>query len=188
MAAGHRPCALCRREDYTRFSQIWSGLHPGSVGAVPDRRAASRRAHRYRGAVATPPPRRLSTICRTARSCSRRTCRGSSSDRSCCVGRRPRTRSVVLARLLETSRCSRRLRSWRCYARAGIRSFPCCTRPRVDSRPARTASGPASPSTARAVRQGRALSHARATMRRAGRGRPTGAVRGGAKLPWGSGA
>jgi hypothetical protein len=32
-AAGHRPCALCRREDYVRFSQIWHELHPGDVGA-----------------------------------------------------------------------------------------------------------------------------------------------------------
>jgi hypothetical protein len=32
-AAGHRPCALCRREDYDRFSEIWRGLHPGQVGA-----------------------------------------------------------------------------------------------------------------------------------------------------------
>jgi hypothetical protein len=32
-AAGHRPCALCRREDYNRFSAIWSELHPGRVGA-----------------------------------------------------------------------------------------------------------------------------------------------------------
>jgi hypothetical protein len=32
-AAGHRPCALCRREDYDRFSAIWSELHPGRVGA-----------------------------------------------------------------------------------------------------------------------------------------------------------
>jgi hypothetical protein len=32
-AAGHRPCALCRREDYARFVEIWSGLHPGQVGA-----------------------------------------------------------------------------------------------------------------------------------------------------------
>jgi hypothetical protein len=28
-AAGHRPCALCRREDYDRFGEIWSKLHPG---------------------------------------------------------------------------------------------------------------------------------------------------------------
>ena len=32
-AAGHRPCALCRREDYNRFGEIWSGLHPGQHGA-----------------------------------------------------------------------------------------------------------------------------------------------------------
>ncbi|HSE82419.1 MAG TPA: hypothetical protein VLA87_12135 [Gaiellaceae bacterium] len=32
-AAGHRPCALCRREDYVRFSEIWQELHPGQVGA-----------------------------------------------------------------------------------------------------------------------------------------------------------
>jgi hypothetical protein len=32
-AAGHRPCALCRREDYLRFSAIWRRLHPGQVGA-----------------------------------------------------------------------------------------------------------------------------------------------------------
>jgi hypothetical protein len=33
MAAGHRPCALCRRDDYGRFSAIWGDLHPGQVGA-----------------------------------------------------------------------------------------------------------------------------------------------------------
>jgi hypothetical protein len=32
-AAGHRPCALCRREDYDRFSAVWRQLHPGQVGA-----------------------------------------------------------------------------------------------------------------------------------------------------------
>jgi hypothetical protein len=32
-AAGHRPCALCRREDYVRFGAVWSGLHPGDSGA-----------------------------------------------------------------------------------------------------------------------------------------------------------
>jgi hypothetical protein len=32
-AAGHRPCALCRREDYDRFSELWRELHPGQVGA-----------------------------------------------------------------------------------------------------------------------------------------------------------
>ena len=32
-AAGHRPCALCRREDYLRFGEIWAELHPGQAGA-----------------------------------------------------------------------------------------------------------------------------------------------------------
>src|SRR5262249_11748331 len=32
-AAGHRPCALCRREDYVRFCEIWSQSHRGSAGA-----------------------------------------------------------------------------------------------------------------------------------------------------------
>ena len=32
-AAGHRPCALCRREDYKRFTTFWRDLHPGQVGA-----------------------------------------------------------------------------------------------------------------------------------------------------------
>jgi hypothetical protein len=34
-AAGHRPCALCRREDYVRFVEIWQGLHPGEDRADP---------------------------------------------------------------------------------------------------------------------------------------------------------
>jgi hypothetical protein len=32
-AAGHRPCALCRRADYNRFVEIWQTLHPGPSGA-----------------------------------------------------------------------------------------------------------------------------------------------------------
>jgi hypothetical protein len=32
-AAGHRPCALCRREDYDRFGELWRDLHPGQRGA-----------------------------------------------------------------------------------------------------------------------------------------------------------
>ncbi len=32
-AAGHRPCALCRRADYTRFVTTWQALHPGQEGA-----------------------------------------------------------------------------------------------------------------------------------------------------------
>jgi len=32
-AAGHRPCALCRRADYDRFGTLWRALHPGQAGA-----------------------------------------------------------------------------------------------------------------------------------------------------------
>jgi hypothetical protein len=33
LAAGHRPCALCRRADYARLGEIWRDLHPGQTGA-----------------------------------------------------------------------------------------------------------------------------------------------------------
>jgi hypothetical protein len=32
-AAGHRPCALCRREDYVHFGRLWRELHPDQAGA-----------------------------------------------------------------------------------------------------------------------------------------------------------
>jgi hypothetical protein len=32
-AAGHRPCALCRREDYDRLVSFWRELHPARAGA-----------------------------------------------------------------------------------------------------------------------------------------------------------
>jgi hypothetical protein len=33
LAAGHRPCALCRREDYVAFGAAWRRVHPGAKGA-----------------------------------------------------------------------------------------------------------------------------------------------------------
>src|SRR5579862_3813004 len=33
LAAGHRPCAECRRADYLRLTTLWSELHPGQIGA-----------------------------------------------------------------------------------------------------------------------------------------------------------
>jgi hypothetical protein len=33
LAAGHRPCALCRREDYNRFLALWRTVHRGAAGA-----------------------------------------------------------------------------------------------------------------------------------------------------------
>ena len=33
LAAGHRPCAECRRSDYNRFTDLWAALHPRQTGA-----------------------------------------------------------------------------------------------------------------------------------------------------------
>jgi hypothetical protein len=35
-AAGHRPCAECRREDFLRFRQAWAETHPGASLRVDD--------------------------------------------------------------------------------------------------------------------------------------------------------
>jgi hypothetical protein len=43
-AAGHRPCALCRREDYVRFGELWRRRHPAQSGAD----AVDRQLHRER--------------------------------------------------------------------------------------------------------------------------------------------
>src|SRR5262249_40978288 len=44
LAAGHRPCALCRHEDYNRFAAFWRELHDGETGAD----AIDARLHRER--------------------------------------------------------------------------------------------------------------------------------------------
>jgi hypothetical protein len=56
-AAGHRPCALCRRADYVRLTELWSELHPGQVGADAidlqlhgERVASGSRAQRHHAA------------------------------------------------------------------------------------------------------------------------------------------
>jgi hypothetical protein len=36
LAAGHRPCAECRREDYNRFRDLWSDSHPGAPSMADD--------------------------------------------------------------------------------------------------------------------------------------------------------
>jgi hypothetical protein len=33
LAAGHRPCAECRRPDYERLVRVWEEIHPGQRGA-----------------------------------------------------------------------------------------------------------------------------------------------------------
>jgi hypothetical protein len=53
-AAGHRPCALCRREDYERFTAQWPG--PGGADAIDarlhsERLAAPRTQGHHRAAL-----------------------------------------------------------------------------------------------------------------------------------------
>ncbi len=57
-AAGHRPCALCRREDYDSFGRLWAALHPGQAGADAidlqlhcERLESGRRAQRHHDAA-----------------------------------------------------------------------------------------------------------------------------------------
>jgi len=53
LAAGHRPCALCRRADYDALVELWRGLHPGDVGAdaIDERLDGERRVERARRRV-----------------------------------------------------------------------------------------------------------------------------------------
>jgi hypothetical protein len=45
LAAGHRPCAECRRQDFLRFRQAWAEVHPGDSLRVDD---IDRRLHAER--------------------------------------------------------------------------------------------------------------------------------------------
>ena len=76
-AAGHRPCALCRREDYVRLQAIWRELHPElEAGAdAIDARLHAERFDTEHGTAAAPRGVR-STSSPTARSCSVRASRG----------------------------------------------------------------------------------------------------------------
>jgi hypothetical protein len=49
LAAGHRPCAFCRRADYTAYRDAVSGDGPRLKAVELDRRLASERLHRGRG-------------------------------------------------------------------------------------------------------------------------------------------
>lgn len=49
LAAGHRPCAECRHEDYVRFTSSWGRIHGGPVDAD----AIDARLHRERVDPAT---------------------------------------------------------------------------------------------------------------------------------------
>jgi len=101
-AAGHRPCALCRREDYNRFLAVWQTLHPGATGAdAVDADLHDERVDPQTRGQRTTTPR--SPICRTGRSCCTTTCRTSWPAIVCSAGRRPGTRRAHRAR--RTARC-----------------------------------------------------------------------------------
>ena len=96
-AAGHRPCAECRREDYVRFNELWPG--PGGADAIDLRLHGERLAppaQRRTGLRAAPggSTRRASTTCPTRRSCCTKASHGWCSATSCCGGRRAATRSA----------------------------------------------------------------------------------------------
>src|SRR4051794_5473116 len=88
LAAGHRPCALCRRADYDALVALWGELHPEDRGADPidarlhAERLDGRDRRRHDADLADLPTARSS--CATAS-------RGSSTARSCGAGRRPAT-------------------------------------------------------------------------------------------------
>lgn len=60
-AAGHRPCAECRRRDWERFRGLWGELHPGetTAGAIDARlhreRLAGRAQRHHRADLAALP-------------------------------------------------------------------------------------------------------------------------------------
>ena len=125
-AAGHRPCALCRREDYIRFTEIWRSSSRARSAPTRSTRSCTRsgRSGTRRSGTTT----HRSTSFPTARSCCATARRTSCSARELLAwtpagytARRPRPRAA--------RRCvSRRRRSSRCWAPAGI-AVRCCTRP-----------------------------------------------------------
>lgn len=67
-SAGHRPCAECRRADYTRFRLLWETVHGGPAGAgvmdarLQAERGGSRAKRTYRADLETLPDGSYVTI------------------------------------------------------------------------------------------------------------------------------
>ncbi len=56
-AAGHRPCALCRREDYVRFGELWDGERGAdAIDARLHEERLAGRAQRHHDAALDPLP------------------------------------------------------------------------------------------------------------------------------------
>src|SRR5262245_7027211 len=49
LAAGHRPCAECRRERFNAFRMAWRSAHPGSSSSPPSADDSDTRLHAERG-------------------------------------------------------------------------------------------------------------------------------------------
>ena len=88
LAAGHRPCAECRRADYDALGALWAELHPGDAGAgadAIDARLQPSASNRTAGPSAG--TKRRSPICPTGRSCCATARRGWCAARTCADGR-----------------------------------------------------------------------------------------------------
>src|SRR5919204_3108497 len=55
LAAGHRPCAECRREDFVRFRDVWVHTPWRVTPGRPHRPGSPRRAHHVGGNQTAPP-------------------------------------------------------------------------------------------------------------------------------------
>ena len=84
LAAGHRPCALCRREDYARLGAIWASSTPARSEPTRSTRSCTRSVSRpERARIAA--TRRRSTSSPAARSSCERASPVSCSAGICCV-------------------------------------------------------------------------------------------------------
>ena len=153
IAAGHRPCALCRREDYRAFTSRWSDLHPGQRGAdVIDAQLHQERVDPATGARRRHDPVAVGTLPDgafvLAGDCAGRdgagdvgdagddgdaaraaASRGWCSATSCCTG--PRAATTGDGRARPRRRCSSRSRRRRwsiCCGRGGVARSRSCTR------------------------------------------------------------
>ncbi len=111
LAAGHRPCALCRRADYDHLTALWAALHPGPSGAdAIDARLHSERLNAAAEQSKAAAERRNGVVChrRFHRAALAQLPDGAfvlrqeihtwCSGRSCCGGRREATRRASHAR------------------------------------------------------------------------------------------
>ena len=125
-AAGHRPCALCRREDYDRFVEAWRRIHP-------DTRARMRSMRSSIANGSTPGRARISrttrswTSCRTVRSCCTAASHGGARCPPAALRRRPATATPSSERQGRERRRSRRPRRSRSCAPTGHRWSRSCT-------------------------------------------------------------